>query len=489
LRLVAVAGTGRPTSWKGKDSRVRKRRFRAVLGFALALLTAGPALGSGPAAAGATASDTAVYQGTIDGAEFRAEVPGNWNGTLILWSHAAYRFGFVPAEVELTNQPATKQWLLDHGYAVAASKYQPVSGWVVQQALHDQLELLSWFQQHVGIPRRTVAEGAQMGGLVSTLLAERHPGLLDGVVSLCGYQAGSVATWNLGLDFGFVVKTLLPGAADLQLAHVSDPDANWATARDAIISALGSAQGRARLALAGAVADLPPWSSPLAPQPTDLDSQLSQQAGYYGTLLRFNVGSDRVKLEQLAGGNPSSNLGVDYGAQLARSSQRALAEQAYAAAGLDLDADLDRLAAAPRISPDAAALRYQARYGTPAGTTPVPALTVHTVGDGLAPPEHERQYADQVDRNGDPAQLRQLYVPRGGHCTFTASEELVALQAMLDRLESGRWPSTDPAVLTAAASAFDAAYQTVHLPNGDYAPVTPGFIGFAPAPFLRPYPS
>jgi pimeloyl-ACP methyl ester carboxylesterase len=372
---------------------------------------------------------------------------------------------------------------------VAASKYNPVSGWIVQQALHDQLELLGWFAQHVGTPRHTVAEGAQMGGLVSTLLAERHPGLLDGVVSLCGYQAGSVATWNLGLDFGFVVKTLLPGAADLQLAHVTDPDANWATARDAVLAALSTPQGRARLALAGAIADLPPWSSPLLPQPTDLDAQLAQQDDYYGTLLRFNVGGDRVQLEQLAGGNPSSNLGVDYRAQLAGSSQRALAEQAYAAAGLDLDADLDRLATAPRVAPDAAALKYQARYGTPAGTTPVPVLTVHTVGDGLAPPEHERQYADQVGRNGDPAQLRQLYIPRGGHCTFTASEELVALQVLLDRLEGGQWPSTDPEVLTRAARAFGAAYQTVHLPTGHYQPVTPGFTDFAPGPYLRPYPS
>jgi pimeloyl-ACP methyl ester carboxylesterase len=467
----------------------RRFRLRAVLGAALVLLAVGAVLGLGPAAAGDTAADTTVYQGTIDGAAYRAEVPGNWNGTLILWSHAAYRFGFIPAEIELTNQPATKQWLLDHGYAVAASKYQPVSGWVVQQALHDQLELLGWFAQHVGVPRHTIAEGAQMGGLVSTLLAERHPGLVDGVVGLCGYQAGSVATWNLGLDFGFVVKTLLAGAASLQLAHVTDPDANGAIARDVIRAALGTPAGRARLALAGAVADLPPWSSPLVPPPTDLDAQLAQQAGYYGTLLLFNVGVDRVTLEQLAGGNPSSNLGVDYRAQLARSSQRALAEQAYAAAGLDLDADLARLASAPRVAPDAAALRYQARYGTPAGSTPVPVLTVHTVGDGLAPPEHERQYADQVGRNGDPAQLRQLWVPRGGHCTVTASEELVALQALLDRLNTGQWPSTDPAVLTQAARAFDAAYQTVHLPNGDYQPVTPAFTEFAPAPYLRPYPS
>src|SRR6266545_5980056 len=105
-----------------------------------------------------------------------------------------------------------------------------------------------------------------------------------------------------------------------------------------------------------------------------------------------------------------------------------------------------------------------------------------------SPPEHERQYADQVGRNGDPAQLRQLYIPRGGHCTFTASEEIVALQVLLDRLDTGQWRSTDAAVLTRAAGEFGAAYQTVHLPSGDYQSVTPAFTEFAPGPYLRPYP-
>jgi hypothetical protein len=100
------------------------------------------------------------------GRRYRTEVPDGWNGTLVLWSHAAYRFGFSPTDVELTNNPATRQWLLEHGYAVAASKYQPSSGWVVQQALEDQTALLDWFTRTVGAPRRVVAEGASTGGLV-----------------------------------------------------------------------------------------------------------------------------------------------------------------------------------------------------------------------------------------------------------------------------------------------------------------------------------
>jgi hypothetical protein len=42
------------------------------------------------------------------------------------------------------------------------------------------------------------------------------------VLSLCGYQADSVASRNLGLGFGLTVKTLLPEAGNLRLAHMTD---------------------------------------------------------------------------------------------------------------------------------------------------------------------------------------------------------------------------------------------------------------------------
>jgi pimeloyl-ACP methyl ester carboxylesterase len=455
--------------------------------LSLALLVALVATGLAARPAAADDSTVRVYEGTLSGADYRAEVPAQWNGTLLLWSHAAYRFGFSPTEIEVANQPITRQWLLEHGYAVAASKYDPVSGWVVKQAIDDQVGLLDWFNRTVGKPRYTVAEGASMGGLVATLLAERHPQSFAGVVSLCGDQAGSVAAWNLGLDFAFVIKTLLDTEDKLHLVHLTDPATNRATAIALILEAEKTPQGRAKLALAGAIADMPPWSSLLQSPPSDLDAQLTEQSGYYGIQLGFVAGLDRAVLEQLAGGNPTENAGVDYRQQLAQSSQRGLAEQAYQAAGIDIGTDLDLLAAGPRITADPVALTYQARYGTPRGSTHSPVVTVHTIGDGLTPPENERQYADQVGAEGDPNQLRQLYVPRGGHCTFTASEEIVALRMMFDRIDTGNWGPNDPETLTAQAEAFGSDYQTVHLSSGQYQTVTPAFVSYAPGPYPRPY--
>jgi pimeloyl-ACP methyl ester carboxylesterase len=400
----------------------------------------------------------------------------------VLWSHAAYRFGFRPTEIELTNNPATRQWLLDHGYAVAASKYEPVSGWVVDQAVTDQAALLDWFDHTVGTPRRTIAEGASMGGLVATLLSERYPGRFSGVVSLCGDQVGTVATWNLGLDFAFAVKTLVLADSNVQLVHLDPANAaaNGKTAQDLVQARLSDPAVRARLALAGTLAAQPPWSDPLVPRPSDLATELTQQSGYYAIQLGFFLGVDRAQLEAQVGGNPSGNVGVDYRRQLAASPQRDLVRQAYEAAGLSLDADLRTLATTPRIAGDPAAVARLAA-DTPRATTPAPVLTVHTTGDGLTPPQVQRWYLDEVVRHGDAGQLRQLYVDRGGHCTITAAEEIVALQTMISRIDNGHWPSSDPAGLTAQVQAFGPEYQTVHTPFNGFQPVSPvGFTCYQP---------
>lgn len=446
------------------------------------------AVGLGAGTAAADTGEPAVYTGTIGNAEYRAEVPVGWNGTLVLWSHAAYRFGFSPTDIELTNNPATRQWLLDHGYAVAASKYQPPSGWVVRQAVDDQMALLDWFTRTVATPRRTIAEGASMGGLVSTLLSEGNPGRFAGVVALCGDQVGSVATWNMGLDFSFVVKTLVIPDSGVQLVNVDPATAadNAKTAQNLVYARIGDRAVQARMALAGAVALMPTWSDPLTPEPADLAGKLAQQSVYYGVQLGFSVGVDRALVEQLAGGNPTWNTGVDYQARLAASDQRDLVEQAYQAAGLDLRADLAALAAAPRISADPAAVDYQTRYGTPSGTTPAPVVTVHTTGDGLTPPQVQQWYSAQVTRNGDPSQMRQLYVHRGGHCSVTASEEIVAIQTIVERIDAGHWGDTDPATLTARAAAFGPEYQTVHTAFNGFQPVSPvGFTDYDPARYPR----
>jgi hypothetical protein len=64
----------------------------------------------------------------------------------------------------------------------------------------------------------------------------------------------------------------------------------------------------------------------------------------------------RQGIERAAGGNPLWNNGVNYTELLARSGRSQLVRDLYQAAGLDLRADLNTLADAPRVSADPAAV-------------------------------------------------------------------------------------------------------------------------------------
>jgi hypothetical protein len=460
---------------------------RRVLAGAAAVMAAalGAAVIAVPAAA--ETDEVRVHNGEINGARFRVEVPARWNGTLLLYSHGLYSPGFIPEEIELVNQKPAKQRLLDDGYALAASLYRTPNGYPVQPALDDEERLLNWFDTHVGRPDQVVSWGASGGGLISVLLGERNPHRIDGVLSMCGPVGGGPGLMNQFLDLAFVIRTLLAPDRGLELVHITQPAENEATADAVVQGALATAQGRARLALAAALASVPGWSRALEPRPTTVTDQVAQAATYNLVFGWFAWGAGRADIETQAGGNPSWNVGVDYRRQLARSSGRDLVERAYREAGLDLGADLARLDAAPRVRPDRPAAEWLARFGQPMGRTVAPVLTLHAVGDGV-PVEHEREYAEQVARFGGPDRLRQLFVNRGGHCMHTAAEELTALAVLERRIRTGRWPATDPIELNRDAGSFDAALHVLYDWTVDRAGASPpAFVAYSPGPFLRPF--
>lgn len=442
------------------------------------------------ASAATAAAEHRKYRGEIDGAKYRVEVPDRWNGTLVLYSHGYYPEGFdqLLGDIQLANNAGTAKWLLDHGYALAASNYKPVTGYVVDAALRDQIALLDWFDANVGRPRRTISTGQSLGAAIAILLTERHPDRFAGAMTVCG-GPDPFATYNAGLDVTFAIRTLLAPNAGIDLVR----PANAADSADKLAKAVQAAaddpKGRARLALAGAFNNVTGWFNAHAPRPTGLDWQRQQALWLqFGYSIGFGPVT-HADMEGHLGGNPSWNVGIDYRRQLARSSHSRLVREAYREAGVDLRADLKALAAAPRIAPDAVAVRNQFRH-VPRGRTPVPVLTLHTTGDGGAVPDQERGFADRVRRAGHPSQLRQLYIERGAHCSNSAAEEVVALQALEEKISTGRWGDLRPQRLNADANGFDAAQY--HLVK-DIVTFTdkvmpPAFTRFTPPRPLRPTP-
>lgn len=443
----------------------------AVLGLGVTAAVAG----CGPAyTVPAPRVPVTTLTGTLtDGATWTIETPAAWNGTVLLYAHGAVLPG-APNPAVTAPDRFTGNVLLERGYALAGSSYAG-PGWAVEEAVPDQIAVLDHLPAP---PKEVLAWGSSLGGLVTAELVEQYPDRVAGALPLCGVLAGGVHLWDTLLDMQFALRTLL---APRELLPVGDPDVVLARLRDRLDAAQQTPEGRARIALAAALGDVPGWANAGTPRPSDA---AGQEAAQYETLrgvLADVMVLGRAELEQRAGGNPSATSGGyrdrHFGAEVA---------QLYADAGLDLAADLARLDAAPPVTADPSARAYLARFGTPTGALHGrPVLTLHATADGAAVPGHESAYATAVRAAGAEGLLAQAFVERPGHCLFSTGELVAAVEELADRVHTGRIGPVDPAALSARARALGPDVN-VHVDEDGVLPVEPGFVAFAPGPFPGP---
>lgn len=454
-----------------------KRRGRLAVVCALALGAGTLAFGAGPTVL--ASGNARTITGTLrDGATYLIQVPAGWNGTLVLYSHGYVTPG-SPNPATDVGDPLTGQWLLSNGYALAGSSYA-TTGWALQQAIPDQLSTLNTFDRRVGTPTRTIAWGHSLGGMITAALLQVAPDRFTAALPMCGVVGGGVGTWNVALDAAVAVQQLLGPSSGLQVVNITDPTTNLGIAETLFAAAQATPQGRARVALASALADVPGWFNPASPEPAPTD-YVTQEANQY--LWETQVDGPfayalRAELEARAGGNVSWTTGVNFTQQLANSSDFAEVQGLYAAAGLSLSADLATLQASTPIAAAPAAVRYLTKYITFNGDLDRPVLTLHTTGDGLVVNQAEQAYRNVAQDVGDGQNLREGYVSRAGHCTFTPAETIAAFQTLMHRVDTGMWgDSTAADDLEAAATALGPTYNI--------APAA--FVVFQPTRFLRPY--
>ena len=454
----------------------RRRRLAVVCALALGIGTA--ALGAGPATAFASGSPRTITGTLRDGATYLIQVPANWNGTLVLYSHG-YVVPGSPNPAMDVGDPLTGAWLLSNGYALAGSSYA-TTGWAVQQAIPDQLSTLNAFDRRVGTPIRTIAWGHSLGGMITAALLQVAPDRFAAALPMCGVVAGGVGTWNVVLDSALALQQLLGPTSGLQVVNITDPTANLGIAEPLLATGQATPQGRARIALASALGDIPGWFDPASPEPAPTD-YVTQEANQF--LWETEVDGPfafalRAELEARAGGNVSWTTGVNFTYQLKHSSDYTEVEALYTAAGMSLSADVATLQNATPIAPDPSAVRYLTKYIVFNGVLDRPVLTLHTTGDGLVVNQDEQAYRNVAQDAGDGQMLREGYVSRAGHCTFTPAETIAAFQTLIHRVDTGMWgSSTSAARLEAAATALGPTYNTVPA----------AFIVFRPTRFLRPY--
>jgi pimeloyl-ACP methyl ester carboxylesterase len=388
-----------------------------------------------------------------DGTAYRIDVPDPWNGTLLIGLDYAGGRGGPSARDEA---------LLARGYAMAGTT-RLVTGWDVDLSIANQIATLDIATRLYGRPARTVVLGSSLGAHTGAATIQARPERFDGAVLMCGGLAGTVGLWNSKLDALFVARTLLaPDDAALPVLGISDDFAT--TARPAWLAMLAEAQqtpeGRARIALAAVLAQLPTWSDPRKPQPA-LSDLTGQQEGLYDSLaggplpVAGQAMSSRNEIERRSGGNISTNAGIDYGQQLMRVSGSALVRELYRQSGLDLGVDLKTLQRAPRVTADAEALAWTAP-ATWDGNLAVPVLTLNGIGDNISPVAGQEAYALAAVAAGRSEMLRQTYTNSAGHCGFSTAEVVAAVEALTARLTTGEWSDlTNPYTMNAVALALD----------------------------------
>ncbi len=462
-----IYSSARSRGFSRQGSPVYRMTTRVAFVFALAVLLS--------VSSSANAASTTITGTLADGATYLIEVPSTWNGTVLLYSHG-YVVPGSPNPAQDVGDPATHDFLLANGFALAGSSYA-TTGWAIHEALPDQIAVLDAFHRVVGTPRRTIAWGHSLGGIITAGLIQRFPRRFDAALPMCGVLSGGVGTWNQALDSAFAFNNLL-ARGSLQIVNIADPNGNLAAAEGLLAAAQATPQGRARLALTSALDDTPGWFDPASPEPSK-DDFVTRQANQFlwASQVDFPFAfALRAELEFRAGGNPSWNTGVNYRKQLARSVDRDEVVALYAQAGLDLDADLDSLNDADRIRAVPSSVEYLERNIIFNGDIDVPVLTLHTTGDGLVSNQNESAYADVVREDGNNRLLRRTFVHRAGHCTFTPAETVTALVNLIQRLDTGRWPDLSADVLNAEATTL-----------GPLNIALPSFLEFAPARFLRPF--
>jgi hypothetical protein len=380
---------------------------------------------------------------TEGGAVVAARVPAGWRAgdPLVVVNH-----GY---NLDIDDDPDFGPLVdlqLQQGFAVAASGYR-TRGWGPYVAIEDNARLLAAFEARFGRAGPVYAVGGSMGGLVSLRMGEdwRFRGRIAGVYALCPPADGARA-WDSGFDLRMVYDAtcagvgggeLLTGDApldwamnladiplQLELSGRSDPAVRTAAR---ITQCLGvtlppflrtSAQ-RGRLAQVQALSGI-----------QDEDFLLTNLA--YAT---FGLGEVVRAPDKAAGLSPFDNRWTAYASALPPAD----------AAASDIDARVRRVAA------DRFARLRLLEVSNAQGFGAAPVLSLHTSGDELVAPWHQRQLRSRY--RGAPLPLGAPGFDTPGlvsaivteqersHCGFRRAELETGWNALRQWVADGRRPT------------------------------------------------
>ncbi len=332
--------------------------------------------------------------GSRDGAAYRIDRPGNYNGQLLVYCH-----GYSPKPGAFQEGPLRGDLASYYnlGFAVIQSGYSR-GGWAVEQAMRETEDLRKYFVSKHGKPRRTIVSGHSMGGHLTVAMIEKHPDAYDAGLAFCGalqpaHVFGKAREFDALVLFDYFFPGILGSAA--RPAPEGGPGAPLAAR---IMEAVKADAEKAE--------SLRQWLG------------LKKSAEIPG-LVSFMT-AIQMELVQRTGGNPFDNRDTVY-------------------SGGPADDAVNR--GVKRYPSDPAAAAYMRAWYTTTGDLRRPVLAVHTTYDPVVPAYAPNEYRDMVHLKGKDALFVQRWVVRDGHCTMNPAEMLGAFKDLVKWLDTGARPA------------------------------------------------
>ena len=315
----------------------------------------------------AAGQESKIHSGDIDGAPFRIDMPGEWNGTLVMYAH-----GYLPGGVPWRPlSGAFVKVFLDRGFALAQSGYAK-QGWAVEEGFRDTEALRVHFVKTFGMPKRCFITGHSMGAFITLATIESYPGAYDGAMPMGGPLQPALRF------FGDQVLDLLVTFNGLFGEHLPE---GW----ECVITGNYLRPDQVERALAADEARAADFSKRWDIRRKDLARNIAFFQLIYKELM------DR------AGGNPVDNRNTVY-------------------SGFGPIEDLN--AKIPRFAADPKAVEYLVKFYTPTGRLEDPVLALHTIYDPGVPPRLANAYHVTATLAGCGKLFTHKYVKAEGHCNI-----------------------------------------------------------------------
>ncbi len=412
-----------------------------------------------------------------DGTECLMWVPKEWNGVVIRDLDFASFSAFNPEPYNL---------YLKNNYAVIGTSRHKMRTWQYDpvREIKNLDAVLDIFISRYNEPEKTIQYGCSGGGFVSLGVAEEFSDRIDGSVAL----AAHTAVWfqNTFLDGWTALRSLIGEyytesgygpLSDLQIINFSN-DMERTTGgaeiagplvqawRNAINAAYQSETGRARLVLAFAIGQWFPRLSNDNAIPDLSDPDAVIESIYNSALMMAGSpgGAARIMFENAAYGQQLSwNNDIDYRDLFENANPTLMRtiEKLYSDIDAELMDDISKINKTDRVEASDYALDFWSQPGrTVTGDLKIPTIRMHILGDHLVPVSLLKGYEKLVDDLGKNDLYRDMYIESTGHCDFIPEETLAAVQMLLERIDTGRWPDSRPRDLNEAVKAISPDAET-----------------------------